>query len=81
MNLDVREVYKMGLVPYQQAWDLQTGLAEQVAKGERPPTLLLLEHPHVYTFGRRETMKTCSGMRRNVPVAGLISIGLIVAVT
>ena len=21
--------------------------------GERPPTLLLLEHPHVYTFGRR----------------------------
>lgn len=42
----------LGLVPYQQAWDLQADLARQIATGEQPPTLLLLEHPHTYTFGR-----------------------------
>jgi lipoyl(octanoyl) transferase len=42
----------LGLVPYQQAWDLQTQLAAQIASGELPATLLLLEHPHTYTFGR-----------------------------
>ena len=42
----------MGVVPYQQAWDLQTQLASQVASREIPATLLLLEHPHTYTFGR-----------------------------
>jgi lipoate-protein ligase B len=42
----------LGLVPYQQAWDLQVDLARQIAVGEQPPTLLLLEHPHTYTFGR-----------------------------
>ena len=43
----------LGVVPYQQAWDLQAQLAGQIATGELPPTLLLLEHPHTYTFGRR----------------------------
>jgi len=43
----------LGSVPYQQAWDLQAQLAGQIAAGEIPPTLLLLEHPHTFTFGRR----------------------------
>jgi lipoate-protein ligase B len=43
----------LGLVPYQQAWDLQCRIHQEVANGERPDTLLLLEHPHVYTLGRR----------------------------
>ncbi len=43
----------LGMVPYQQAWDLQAQLADQIATGEIPPTLLLLEHPHTITFGRR----------------------------
>ncbi len=47
------QVRILGLVPYQQAWDLQNALAAQVAAGEIPPTLLLLEHPHTFTFGRR----------------------------
>ncbi len=47
------QVRCLGLVPYQQAWDLQTQLAGQIATGELPPTLLLLEHPHTFTFGRR----------------------------
>jgi lipoyl(octanoyl) transferase len=43
----------LGLVDYQHAWDLQNRLAAEIARGERPDTLLLLEHPHTYTFGRR----------------------------
>jgi lipoate-protein ligase B len=46
-------VHDLGLVDYQQAWDLQNKLAAEIARVERPPTLLLLEHPHTYTFGRR----------------------------
>ena len=42
----------LGLVPYQQAWDLQNQLASQIAEGLLPPTMLLLEHPHTFTFGR-----------------------------
>jgi lipoate-protein ligase B len=41
------------MVPYERAWRLQERLADEIASGERPPTLLLLEHPHTYTFGRR----------------------------
>ncbi len=47
------QVHHLGRVPYQEAWALQSRLAEEIATGERPPTLLLLEHPHTYTFGRR----------------------------
>lgn len=42
-----------GLVDYQKAWDLQRTIHEEVASGSRPNTLLLLEHPSVYTAGRR----------------------------
>ena len=45
-------VRDLGLVAYQQAWDLQVQLARRIAAGEIPATLLLLEHPHTYTFGR-----------------------------
>lgn len=46
-------VHHLGIVPYEEAWHLQETCAAQIARGERPPTLLLLEHPHTYTFGRR----------------------------
>jgi lipoyl(octanoyl) transferase len=42
-----------GLVDYQEAWDLQRTIHAEVASGSRPNTLLLLEHPSVYTAGRR----------------------------
>jgi lipoyl(octanoyl) transferase len=47
------DVYDLGLIEYQQTWDLQNRLAAEIAHGKRPPTLLLLEHPHTYTFGRK----------------------------
>ena len=43
----------LGLIDYESAWKLQDTYAAEIAAGTRPPTLLLLEHPHVYTFGRR----------------------------
>ena len=40
-------------VPYLEAWDLQRAVASAVGEGERPDTILLLEHPPVVTLGRR----------------------------
>lgn len=47
------EVLDLGFMEYERAWKLQDEYAAEMAEGKRPPTLLLLEHPHVYTFGRR----------------------------
>jgi lipoyl(octanoyl) transferase len=38
---------------YEQAWELQRTLHADVATGSGPNTLMLLEHPSVYTAGRR----------------------------
>jgi lipoyl(octanoyl) transferase len=40
-------------VPYQEAWDLQRRTHEQRVADELPDTCLLLEHPAVYTAGKR----------------------------
>ena len=47
------EVLDLGFVDYEHAWKLQEQYSREIAEGKRPATLLLLEHPHVYTFGRR----------------------------
>ncbi len=46
-------IIDLGLIEYKTAWNLQNEYAAEIAEGKRPPTLLLLEHPHVYTFGRK----------------------------
>lgn len=38
---------------YEQAWQMQRAIHSQVTEGICPNTLLLLEHPSVYTAGRR----------------------------
>ncbi len=50
----VCECASLGRVEYEEAWALQRDLARQRAEGLRPDTLLLLEHPPVYTTGRRD---------------------------
>ena len=45
-------VAHLGTVDYARALEIQLSIAEQVRQGERPNTLLLLEHPPVYTLGR-----------------------------
>jgi len=47
----------LGLVDYRHAWDLQRRLVERRAAEEIPDILLLLEHAHVITLGRRGTME------------------------
>ncbi|SDD93880.1 lipoyl(octanoyl) transferase LipB [Nocardioides lianchengensis] len=42
-----------GLVDYLAAWDLQREVHARVADGEQPDTVLLLEHPPVFTAGKR----------------------------
>ena len=46
-------VVHAGTMEYLTAWELQRELFSQVLDGTRPNTLLLLEHPPVYTVGRR----------------------------
>lgn len=41
------------LVPYAEGWALQRRVHAEVVDGERPSTLVLLEHEPVYTVGRR----------------------------
>ena len=46
-------VEDLGLIDYNTAWDLQRTIAAERAEGIGPDRLLLLEHPFVYTAGRR----------------------------
>ena len=44
---------RLGLIDYQEAWDRQREIHAGVVEGTTPDTLLLLEHPPVYTAGKR----------------------------
>jgi len=46
-------VVRLGCVEYREAFELQTRLHEDRVAGRIGDTLVLLEHPHVYTIGRR----------------------------
>ena len=47
------QVRPLGTIDYAQAWELQRELLNARADGTGPDTLLLLEHPSVYTAGKR----------------------------
>jgi hypothetical protein len=59
MNFDVVD---LGLIEYKAAWKLQEPYPMEVADGQQQPTPLLLEHSHVYTFGRRGSRKIYCGV-------------------
>jgi len=42
----------LGSAPYRAVWDLQAELVGAVRDAKAPNTLLLLEHPHVFTLGK-----------------------------
>lgn len=46
--LDARYI---GMLDYQEAWDLQKAYVKEIDKGERAETLLLLQHSPTYTLG------------------------------
>ena len=53
MPTDPLQVCSLGVVEYREALELQHRLRARRQAGELPDTLLLLEHPPVYTRGRR----------------------------
>jgi len=46
-------VSNLGIVDYLPTWELQKNIADDLISGKTENTLLLLEHPSVYTAGRR----------------------------
>ena len=52
-RVDALTVIDAGLVPYEQAWAEQRALQRQRIDAEIGDTVMLLEHPSVYTAGRR----------------------------
>ncbi|GIF37629.1 lipoyl(octanoyl) transferase LipB [Actinoplanes xinjiangensis] len=53
MTSSVLTVLRPGLVDYLEAWEEQKRLHEGVVAGTQPGTVLLLEHPSVFTAGKR----------------------------
>jgi lipoyl(octanoyl) transferase len=52
------QVYRLGLTPYQIAWDLQKQWQQKlIADPSHPDILLLLEHPPVYTLGTGSSLE------------------------
>jgi len=49
--------YNLNIIDYKKAWDFQKELFQKRLDGEIPDTLLLLEHPHTYTFGKTADRK------------------------
>ena len=47
------QVLDLGTADYREVWQRQLALVEQRQIGQAPDTLILVEHPHVFTLGRR----------------------------
>lgn len=63
-------------IPYEEAWNLQRELHQEVVSGDSPNTLLLLEHEPVYTAGSRtrpEDLPTDNSEVVNVDRGGRIT--------
>ncbi len=53
LRTETISIRNLGLVQYEAAWQLQREVQSAVVAGTTPNTLLLLEHPPVFTAGRR----------------------------
>jgi len=42
----------LGSAGYREAWDLQAAMVSRMREGREDDTLVLLEHPHVFTMGK-----------------------------
>ena len=50
---ELLKVEELGVVDYLLAWQMQKEVQEKVINNIEPNTLLILQHPSVYTAGRR----------------------------
>jgi lipoate-protein ligase B len=51
------QVTDLGTAAYRDVWSRQLALVEQRQTGQAPDTLIVVEHPHVFTLGRRRESK------------------------
>ena len=65
---DELAISNLGLVEYEQAHALQQALVAARLRDEITDTLLILEHPHVYTLGRGADEKFIIAMRPEIPI-------------
>lgn len=61
------EVYNLGLMPYEEAWNLQKSWVLSHRQAPQPDRLLLVEHPPVYTLGQGSTTKNLKFLESNPP--------------
>ena len=47
------EIYRLGTIDFLSGRALQEDLADEIGAGRRAAALILLEHPHTFTFGRQ----------------------------
>ncbi len=52
-DLQGLQVRDLGFLDYREAWNVQLATHAAVAEERTPPTLLLVEHPPVITFGKK----------------------------
>ncbi|MBI5930546.1 MAG: lipoyl(octanoyl) transferase LipB [Chloroflexi bacterium] len=45
------DIFRLGEIPYTEAWAIQKSMAGERAAHQRPDALILLQHPHTYTLG------------------------------
>ena len=65
------DIQDLGLIPYDAAWKLQEKLRKKRFADSIPNTLLLLEHPPVFTLGRRPCEEDLLVPREMVMKAGI----------
>jgi lipoyl(octanoyl) transferase len=64
-------VVDLGTEGFRDTWARQLALVEARQNGEAPDTLLLVEHPHVFTLGRRREAEANVLMPGDVEVIGI----------
>jgi lipoyl(octanoyl) transferase len=64
-------VVELGTEPFRETWARQLALVEQRKAGAIADTLLLVEHPHVFTLGRRREAEANVLMPGDVEVIGI----------
>ena len=64
-------VVDLGTEPFRACWARQLALVEQRQRGLVPDTLLVVEHPHVFTLGRRREAEANVLMPGDVEVIGI----------
>ena len=61
------QVYRLGLMPYADAWSLQRAWVERHRQAPQPDRLLLVEHPPVYTLGQGSTTENLKFLESDPP--------------